>query len=109
MTAADAAPILPAHVVEDSQLAFERLDTHLKAAGKHPTRTTSGSLWVPHADGTSTHWNIRRSMTNNEVKRSQDPNASRTLNGFDECGRRIQPLAPSLWKRVRGLLGLIRR
>ena len=59
----------PEHAAEIKK-AFSDYDEMIYSEPRHPTRTTRGSLWVTHADGTSTHWQIRRPMSMHEARRA---------------------------------------
>lgn len=95
---------VPPAVAQDSAHALERMNAYLGAAGKHPTRTTRARLTVRHHDGTSTHWSLRRPMTIDEVRRETVDAAWPCLDGFDDCGRRVDCEVPSLWQRLRSML-----
>ena len=62
----------PVHAAEISK-AFSDHSTLINSQPRHPTETTKGSLWVDHADGTTSHWQIRRPMTLDEIEREKNP------------------------------------
>ena len=92
MTAID-----PEHAAEISKgLADYSKMIHSKPL--HPTQTTRGSVWIDHANGTTSHWQVRRPKTLAEVRRAQ-------RRGTVEAGRKVQA---GLWFRLGRALGLLR-
>ena len=79
----------PVHAAEISK-AFSDHSTLINSQPRHPTETTKGSLWVDHADGTTSHWQIRRPMSMREVKRGQ-------RRATVEAGRKVQA---GIWFRL---------
>jgi hypothetical protein len=82
-------PIFTPEQTAENNAAFKRLDELLEAAGKHPTQTVRGSLWVDHADGTSTHWSIRRPMTEAEAQAQAEAVDRAVEEGARETRRRL--------------------
>ncbi len=76
---------------------FANLDAGLEAVGKHPTKTTRGSMMVFHADGTRSHFSYRRPMTLAEAE--QEPTTPDLRR--DESSRRLEKdvIAARKWKR----------
>ena len=81
----------PIHAAEISK-ALSDYDAMTNTEPRHPTQTTKGSVWVNHADGTTSHWQIRRPMSMREVKRGQ-------RRATVDAGRKVQ--AGILFRLVR--------
>ena len=60
----------PIHAAEIGK-AFSDYSTLINAEPRHPTETTKGSVWVVHADATTSHWQIRRPMSMREARRQK--------------------------------------
>ena len=83
------AVVNPTHAAEIGK-AFSDYSMLINAEPRHPTETTKGSVWVDHADGTTSHWQIRRPMSMREVRRAQRSAAV-------QAGRKIQA---GIWFRL---------
>ena len=90
--------------------AAQRLTVLKQAARAREITLTTTDSWTQFSpDGQDvTHWRIMHDRTADELHKELYGPVSRTLDGFDDCGRRVRPSKISLWKWVGTKLGLRR-
>ena len=86
----------PGHAADIGK-AFDQYSALISKQPNHPTQTTKGSIWVDHADGTYSHWQVRWPMSMREVRREERLKEV-------QAGRRVQASFLYRFARTIGLI-----